>query len=219
MKKILKNILLVLICFMIIGCKKQNVNDWIINKNDSSLDLKADYIKPYNDAMKDKDYNYELVGLLGEQVVSGTNYMYLVYDSDNNNYKVITVYKNLENKSSILYTNDFDVTKYVNESKEANTQNISGGWITNIFGKNKLNKKEIDLFNKSTEKIVSVSYIPISVLATEEKSGTNYAYLCYGKTQDKIGTTNIYLLTVYEDEHHTKEVVSICYIDLSKFAK
>ena len=219
MKKCFLSICLVLTLIMVIGCKQKSVNDWVINKNTSISNLKEEYIKPYNDALKDSDYNYKLVGLLGTQVVSGTNYMYLVYDIDTDYYKVLTVYKNLENKSSVLYINDFDVTKYVNESVEANTKNISGGWTTKVYTKNKLSKKETDLFNTATEKLVGVDYTPISVLATEEKSGSNYAYLCYGKMLDKKGTTNIYLLTVYEDEHHTKEVVSICYIDLSKFAK
>ena len=75
-----------------------------------------------------------------------------------------------------------------------------------------------DAFDEATTKIVGVTYYPIKVLATQEKDGTNYGILCYGKMSDQNGTTGVYLLTLYVTGN-TKEIVSIASVDLKDYNK
>ena len=113
MKKKSIIILLVIVSLLVVGCKKEETKkgDWelVLYEANDFLDEDAKTtITNYNKELKP-------IALLGEQVVAGMNYMYLVNDA--NSYKVVVVYKDLEGKMQVTKVSDFDVLKYVNDDK------------------------------------------------------------------------------------------------------
>ena len=75
------------------------------------------------------------------------------------------------------------------------------------------------IFDNVVKKIVGVSDYPITVLAHQEKSGTNYAVLCYGRISNQNDTQGVYVLTINVDEHNIQEIVSIANINLADYNK
>ena len=216
MKKI---ILIILIgCLFLTGCNKKGeemVGSWEDNLNSKQSYINEDALKSYKQATKDyKDKNLEVVALLAEQVVAGTNYMFLC---KSDNYKIVIIYKNLDGKSTITSVNDFDYTQYVNEEITNKNEILVGGWNTEVPKEGiKLENKVQKAFEKATERIKDITYIPIANLGTQLVAGTNYAILCYGTSN---GSNGIYLLTLYKDLNNTDEIVSSAYIDLAEFNK
>ena len=221
MKKKSFVLLFVLVCLLVVGCKKKDEsNTWVINKSEANIMLSDDVKKVFDDASK--AYNgkeLKLVALLSEQVVAGKNYMFLCKTEDDGvtAYKVAIVYKDLEGKATITQVNDFDITKYADKEISLNAEQVVGGWNVEIPGKPiMLEEKAQEAFDKATEKIVGVTYYPITVLATKEADGTNYAVLCYGKVSDQYGTTGIYVLTINANKG---EVSTIAAVDLKDYNK
>ena len=80
-----------------------------------------------------------------------------------------------------------------------------------------LDEEVQNYFDKATETLTGGAYYPIAVLAHQEKSGTNYAVLCYGEGSYKGSTAGIYLLTLYVDKTDKPEIVSIAAVDLKDY--
>ena len=215
MKKKCLVIILIIVCLVLVGCKKEEnkKGEWelVLSEANDFLDEDAkDAIRNYNKELKP-------IALLGEQVVAGKNYMYLVCDS--NSYKIAVIYKDLEGKMQVTKITDFDVLNYVNENKSANNETVVGGWTTEIPGKPMMLEGAIQAaFEEANKKIVGVTYYPIRVLASKEKDGTNYAIICYGKMSDANSTTGIYVQTI-NMTGNTEEIVSISSVDLKEFNK
>ena len=208
-------IALIVVCLVMVGCKKEEtkVGDWELTLSETNDFLDEDA----KDAIKDYNKDLKPVALLGTQVVAGTNYMYLVNDSTS--YKVVVIYKDLEGKMQVTKITDFDITKYANENKSMDVETLSGGWTTEIPGKPMMLEDTIQsAFDEANGKIVGVTYYPIKVLATKEENGTKYAILCYGKMSDANGTTGIYVQTLYVTGN-TKEIGSISAVDLKDYNK
>lgn len=221
MKKIGILVLIGMVCLSLTGCKKENKTKekWNIDMPKEEYSLEPDLVAIWNRAMKDHpEKKLKPIALLGKQVVAGMNYMFLCMDEDS--YKVVVIYNNLEDQSSLTSVKDFDVTEYVNENKESKTDEITGGWTTEIPDTlNALDESIQDIWDRATEKMVGVAYTPIVRLAHLDKSGTNYAILCYGKLSTANEFTGIYLVTLYEDSKGTAEMVSTSYVDLADYNK
>ena len=165
------------------------------------------------------------IALLGKQVVSGINYMFLVQKE--NEYYVYIIYENLENKTSITSKSKFDLTKYTNENKSVDSKELVGGFKVEVPDEDipsmKLDEKTQEIFEKASEKLTGTTYYPIAVLAKQIVSGTNYAVLAYGvpSTKELVNNSNtgVYILTLYEDLNGNCEIVSSSWIDLSEYNK
>ena len=224
-KKYIVGLLVIVTCITSISCgKKDNQNDnkdWIIDNMENEVMLDDDVRNTFDIAVKEyKEIELKPVALLAQQVVSGTNYMFLSVGKleEMPVYKVLVVYKNLEGVISLTHVSDFDVKKYVNENNSLTIDNLIGGWQTNIPGKPfYINEKVQKYFDKATEKIVGVSYFPITILAHQDNSKTNYAVLCYGRIQNQNQTEGIYVLTLHIDENDKSEITSIAAVDLKQF--
>lgn len=223
MKK--KTIILVLIGLLICitGCNNNQNNNQIvggyqINLSNRQVNLDNDILKIFNDAKSNyTEMDLEPVALLATQVVAGKNYMFLARSNDTASYKIVIVYNDLENKSTLSSVKDFEYTEYTYENISNNDDNLMGGWNVNI--PNNIPSLENDIqtiFDDATSKIKDTTYYPIEVLGTQLVSGTNYAILCYRKGNDSI-QDSIYLITLYEDLNKTNEIVSEAYIDLKKY--
>ena len=213
-KRVFLSIVIFIIGIILVGCNKTKDDiNWELDKINNVV-ITDDAINVFNSVNSE----YKPIALLGKQVVAGTNYMYLCLDNNSNDiknaYKVMVIYKNLEGKTSITSITDFNIFNYVNENISNNYGNIDGGWSVLSTTANILDENVQDIFDEAINKVSNIKYIPIGVLAHQDKSGTNYALLCYGNINNKEG---IYLITLYEDLHGTREIVSSAYVDLATF--
>ncbi len=218
MKKIIIAIIITLL--VLVGCSKKEENKsnipWETDLTNKQSYVSEDALKVFNEATKDyEDKNLEVIALLGEQVVAGTNYMYLC---KSDTYKIVIIYKNLDNKLSITSVNNLDYTQFVNKEIANENENLTGGWNTQMPEEGtKLSSKVQKIFNKATKELDGATYLPIATLGHQDSDGTNYAVLCYGKMITAEDNSGIYLLTLNENEKGTDKLVSIAYIDLGTF--
>ena len=100
------------ICLSLVGCKKkenerggEKVNSWVLNLKERENTIEKGNLKIFNAATQNYT-NMKLtpVAILGEQVVAGTNYMFLA--STDSGFKMVVVYHDLEDKSTITQVND-----------------------------------------------------------------------------------------------------------------
>ena len=224
----MKKILLVLVLSLcIVGCGKKKevkpkVGSWKIpSQFETYLPLDASELF-YQATLNESEQAFP-VALLGKQVVSGTNYMFLV--QSNNEYYVYVIYQNLENKLSITSKKKFDLEKYTNVDKKMDNKDIVGGWSVEIkkedISSMILEEKTQKIFEAAADKITDKKFYPLTVLATQQVSGTNYAVIAYGtdKVENSNSTNGVYILTLYKDLKGTSEIVSISNIDLSDYNK
>ena len=229
-KGILFLVVVISVCFFVVGCGKkeetpadgdvQLSGGWQLVFADKQVGLEEDLVKVFDTAKADyKEMNLEAVALLGEQVVAGTNYMFLV--KANNTYKVAIVYKDLDGKATVTKVSDFDLTKYVSKERSDYSEQLSGGWYTNAPGKELMlsDEKAQNALDKATEKLAGMSYNPITLMGTQVVAGTNYAILAYGKTVTAEPKEGVYVLTIYADLQGNFELTSSAYVDLSEFNK
>ena len=234
-KKVLFSVLVLMICVALVGCGKKKEDNkkqgkktggWDIVLTDKQAEIPQEAKDAFNRALEQYDgMDFELVALLGKQVVAGTNYMFLckgkpVVPDAKETYKIVVIYNNLENKANVSSVTDFDYTKYVNEDISYKNENVVGGWYVEIPSKGVvLDDKVQTIYDNALEKLVGATYTPIAVVGKQVVSGTNYALLAYGKMATADENSGIYLLTLYEDLNGTDEVVSVAYIDLGNLTK
>lgn len=227
MKKIL---LVLLVCLCVVGCGKKTEKKEVKPTTDSwNIPTEFETYLPLDEAdlfykatMNESEFPFP-VALLGKQVVSGTNYMFLVQkDSE---YYVYVIYQNLEKNLSITSKKKFDLTKYTNENKKMDTKTLAGGWEVELIKDDipsmRLDDKTQKIFEEASSKITDKKFYPLTVLATQQVSGTNYAVIAYGtdKVENSNSTNGVYILTLYKDLKGTSEIVSISNIDLSDYNK
>lgn len=216
-KKILLSLLAFVFCLAIVGCEKESKDGWELTKDTArgsvEIVIDEDAKSAYDKAMQSyEEGSLTLIALLGEQVVAGTNYMYLC--QGDNKLKVVIVYNDLEGNSSVTSVKDFDLNKYANKDISMNAEMLSGGWYTIIPGRPIMLAEQLQsYFDTATEKLVGVSYFPASVIATNTDS---YAILCYGRTADANATEGVYVLTLRVKDNNP-EIASIAAIDLKDF--
>ena len=230
-------IIVILMCLIMTGCtnKKENTltGGWETILSNRVNDLSEEDIYNFNNAIKDySKEKLEVVALLGKQVVAGTNYMFLA--KTDNKYKIVIVYTDLEGISKVskvsVYTDlegiskvskvsDFDYSKFVNKDLNSNNEMLSGGWYTESSNIDyKLEDEKIEkMYESATKELTGVEYKPLLVVGKQIVSGTNYAILCYGKPIVPNATTDIYLMTIYNDLNGNSEITGISYINLAEY--
>ena len=228
MKKILFGLLIIGLLFMT-GCKKEEsentkVGGWTMNPNFVAATVPKDAIEAFNKgADKYEEMVLKPINLLGTQVVSGTNYMFLCKGTKDNTsaYYVVIVYKNLKNKCEVTKVTEFNLEEYANiENNNYSTEELSGGWkVFSEVGESRLTKEEQEIFNASVEKLLGVKYTAIANLGTQVVAGTNYAMLVLGESVSEKPVNFYSIFTIYVDLDGNKKVTSINNIDLTKFNK
>ena len=227
MKKIIFGVLVVFASILLVGCGKEEVKKveekvtggWATTITTVKASIPDDAKEAFDKAVKDKTSKYEAVALLAKQVVAGTNYMFLA-TVDNNTYKIVTIYNDLEDKATIKNENDFDVTKYVSKDIELKQENLMGGWKVMVTSEGvKLEDKVNKVFEDAISKNVGTTYLPIANMATQVVAGTNYAVLCYGRLATQNEETGVFLLTIYNDLQGNSSLTSSAYIDLTEYNK
>lgn len=211
MKKIL---VLLVLCVMLVGCNKKET-EWIKNKNlESMLDIESKEV--FDKALAKSDFKLEAITLLGTQVVAGTNYMYFALSEDKD-YKIVIVYKDLEGNSTISKVIDFDLNNYAGKRIDKNIETLSGGWNVNENVNTSLDSDVLNIFNKSVEQLMGASYKPIILLGTKEDSGTNYAILSLRTLVLENPVSSFVILTINNDKEITLKTIAS--IDLAEYNK
>ena len=215
-------IIVILMCLIMTGCtnKKENTltGGWETVLSNRVNDLSEEDIYNFNNAIKDySKEKLEVVALLGKQVVAGTNYMFLA--KTDNKYKIVIVYTDLEGISKVSKVSDFDYSKYVDKDLNSNNEMLSGGWYTESSNiEYKLEDEKIEkMYESATSELTGVEYKPLLVIGKQIVSGTNYAILCYGKPIVPNATTDIYLMTIYNDLNNNSEILGISHINLADY--
>ena len=229
MRKII--IFCLIVCLCLVGCGKkvspnkgEVVGGWTANTDIKAVNISEDASKAFTKATAEyTGMTLEPVALLGTQVVSGTNYMFLckgttVTENPITSLKIVVVYNDLNNKSSITSVKDFDYTKYVNKDIPMNTEQLSGGWTVYQDTKSAALSSEVkEAFTKATS-VVGVQYTPIAYLGNQVVSGTNYAVLSLAKTVTAESIYSINVLTIYADLNGDVKLTSVAYVDLADFS-
>lgn len=215
-------IIVILMCLIMTGCtnKKENTltGGWETVLSNRVNDLSEEDIYNFNNAIKDySKEKLEVVALLGKQVVAGTNYMFLA--KTDTKYKIVIVYTDLEGISKVSKVSDFDYSKYVNKDLNSKNEMLSGGWYTESSNiEYKLEDEKIEkMYESATSELTGVEYKPLLVIGKQIVSGTNYAILCYGKPIVPNATTDIYLMTIYNDLNNNSEILGISHINLADY--
>ena len=221
--KKLFSLLIVVLCVFLVGCgtkdeekeeKKDESDEWVVSMTSNSQMLEDNIVNAFNNA--NKDNKYKMVALLAKQVVAGTNYMFLC--SEGNEYKVVVVYNDLQNNSSITKVSDLDINKLEQSNNDFNAEVLEGGWTVEIPGKPMELSEDVQrLFDSATEKLVGASYYPIVEIAHQKISTNNHLILCYGRLSDQNGSTGIVVMTLIGNDTNGKVLKSISYVDLKEY--
>lgn len=175
------------------------VGGWSINKGHFSPADNKDAMKAFHKAINGlTGYYYEVIAVLGSQVVAGTNYAYLcrgnvVVPDAEPTYLILYVYENLIGKARIL-----------------GSQSIFTGDLEGVSGDFSLNTGKTELqenaavsaaFEKAVVNLAGASYEPIAYLGLQavDGEGPTYAVLCLEKVGKDSTQTKLSIVTVYGD--------------------
>ena len=218
-------VLMVIVCLVMTGCGKEKekgqepmVGGWKTVFTDRVNDILTDDMNVFNNAVKTYDKeSLEVYAVLGKQVVSGTNYMFLA--KSDNKYKIVIIYSDLEGVSKVSKVVDFDYTKYTSKSLDGSASELAGVWYTTkLYDTYVLENEKIqNAFVGATSELDGMNYQPLAVVGEQLVSGTNYAILCYGNAVVPDAKTGIYLLTIYSSLDGKNELTSSYYLDLASF--
>ena len=163
--------------------------------------------------------SYELVRVLGTQVVSGVNYACLARGTTATaepatSWYVLAVYRDLDGNASLTSAKPIDLANPL-ATDEASSANIVGGWEIRNPDNSVLEPKEAaDAFNKAAESYTDVTLSPIATLGSQVVSGTNYLVLCQGTPATEGARPQLYLATVYADLHGGAQITDVRGFDL-----
>ena len=165
-------------------------------------------------ALKDKGGNFQVIDLIATQVVSGTNYMYLVYGTGPNGavpgYYFVTVYEDTQGNDTIVGNTAFDATAV--QTAEPLGKGATGAWAVHGSGKpgmlpDQNAQASFDAINKG-----DVVYNPVALVATQVVSGNNYKAICKGNDQ------NLYVVTWYRDIQGNPAFVSAECVNIGAYS-
>lgn len=224
-KKIVTTLLIIAFAMLFTGCSKKEDNNktdeekvnWTVNMDNKALTIPKEAKKAFESATKKyTGMTFEPIALLGTQVVSGKNYMFLckgttVTQEPVSSYQIVTIYNDLKNVASVKEVTEFDASKYIGKNIEASNEQLSGGWT--VYGKTeaaKLTDNVEKTYNKALDGYTGFSYSPIALLSTSDKNG--YAVLVLGKSVTKDVYYTINVLTISNDK-----LLNNAYVDLADF--
>ncbi len=175
--------------------KTPTLGGWTLVDGNTPAMMSEKDITRIDKVLKEKGDNFTVIDLVATQVVSGANYMYLVYGTTANEavpgYYFVTVYEDTKGNDSIIGTTSVDVTAIRTAAPLG--KGMTGGWAVRGSGKpgmlpDQNAQASFDAINKG-----DVMYNPVALLATQVVSGTNYKALCKGND------SNLYVVTWYRD--------------------
>ena len=139
--------------------------------------------------------DFDVLDLVATQVVSGVNYMYLVYgttaDNSTPGYYFVTIYENTSKDDSLTAITPINPVEI--QTAEPLGKGATGAWAVKGSGKAGMLSDENAQASFDAINTGDVIYNPIALLATQLVSGTNYKAICRGSDE------NLYVVTWYND--------------------
>lgn len=166
--------------------------------------------------------NYELVRVLGTQVVAGTNYAFLargttVTAKPTCGWYILVAYQDLKGNVTLTSIKPIDLAKPATTDKVADG-NLVGGWQVKNPSNAILEPQEAGrAFFKAAENYEGINLSPIATLGTQVVSGTNYLVLCQGTPVTENPTNQLYLATLYVDLQGNAKLTNVSGFDLTAY--
>ena len=159
----------------------------------------------------------EPVAYLGSQVVAGLNYAFLckstpVVPDAEAVLVVVTIYHDLEGKSTITYTSEaIDLSKYANVegSVEFPEEGFVGGYNFSEACGAGLDENCQAAFDKALEGIDGVGYEPLVRLGSQVVAGSNYAVLAKAELVTQNPKYALAVLTIYDGVDGTQQLLTV----------
>ncbi|MBR0418856.1 MAG: hypothetical protein IJI66_06780 [Erysipelotrichaceae bacterium] len=219
MKKIITLLLVLMTAVVFAGCQKKQIVAMInySDPSEKSAGMQAE--------MKEKSTLKDLF----DSFAQGETFEYVL--DDQGKVTAINGYENGEagNWEVTLNGNvvDEDVTKvvlsdgdvcdvkYIAAAAPVANTGLLGGWTIADVSRTDLADDEQEIWNKAVESLLGVDYEPVTVLATQVVSGTNYAFLAHATTVTAEPVSKYVIMKVYKDLEGNVSVSSINDIDVT----
>ena len=158
------------------------------------------------------------VALVAQQVVSGTNDMILCRKG--NEYRMITLYRDLQGTSSITNDVPFVLTDYTNGGDKLQTTPLAGGWHTPTD----LTSIPLPDDAKTAFKNASLGFTgnnieSMALLGTQVVAGMNYAILCRVTPDVENAVSTVQVIIIYSDPQKSASITSFSPVDPKKYTK
>lgn len=158
------------------------------------------------------------VALVAQQVVSGTNDMILCRKG--NEYRMITLYRDLQGTSSITNDVPFVLTDYTNGGDKLQTTPLAGGWHT----PSELTSIPLPDDAKTAFKNASLGFSgnnieSMALLGTQVVAGMNYAILCRVTPDVENAVSTVQVIIIYSDPQKSASITSFSPVDPKKYSK
>ena len=158
------------------------------------------------------------VALVAQQVVSGTNDMILCRKG--NEYRMITLYRDLQGTSSITNDVPFVLTDYTNGGDKLQTTPLAGGWHT----PSELTSIPLPDDAKTAFKNASLGFSgnnieSMALLGTQVVAGMNYAILCRVTPDVENAVSTVQVIIIYSDPQKSASITSFSPVDPKKYTK
>lgn len=233
MKKALCLLLLGALALCCAGCAKNNTDKKdIVNESSPQINdggytvetaiagsIPENAKSAFNAATQNLEgVSYTPLALIGRQVVAGTNYLFLVKSDKTSKFEVLTVYEPLDASARITATSNFVLSDYLKdcESTPAKEVNVGGTRVPSEGGMTSMPQELGTATSEAFSKYENVKLEPLACLGSQVVAGTNYIMLCRG-TPEGSTVSNVYVVKIYNSLDGSSSVISVCYVDLSKF--
>lgn len=193
---------------------------WTVNEDLAELELSGSEADNFAAALESYEENVgdvadlKPVSLMATMKDSGTSYVYLCKSEDGLSTLSFTTDEN--DKVGCVAVSDFDIADYT----EDNDPIIDDGeisWEINEDQPADISEEMQAIFDKATADFTGSDIKPIALLGTQVVAGTNYAFLCVGKTVTAEPVTNMQVVTIYVDPDGNAEINSICNLDMTRY--
>lgn len=96
-------------------------------------------------------------------------------------------------------------------------EQLLGGWTMNADATAALTEEQREVFDKASAGYVGAGFEPVTVLATQLVSGTNYAFLCKETTVTATPTSHWAIVVVYSDLDGNASITNVTQLDLLEY--
>ena len=186
--------------------------EWVSNNTPAMMD-DADSAR-IAVTLRGEGTDFDVLDLVATQVVSGVNYMYLVYGTKEAGatpgYYFVTIYENAGGEDSVLGIVPIDITAI--ETAEPLGKGATGAWTVKGSGKAGTLPDEKAMASFDAINTGDVIYNPVALLATQLVSGTNYKALCRGNDD------NLYVVTWYCDLQDNASLTSAECVNIGAYS-
>lgn len=168
--------------------------------------------------------DYTPICSLGRQTVAGTNYAILakaqvVSPDSKPELKVLFINAPLGEKAKLDKVADFDVVKYIGDSKTLpNKEDVAGGWMQAEAKGASLPENAATAFSAATQDFDGALFTPLAYVASQMVAGTNHAIICNYRKTGAESPDGVCMLVIYEPLSGAPDgpqIISICDIDVA----